>query len=285
MCPVKAVDQAEGLRKLLQQRPSRRLVFVSAIKPAYKENLLLNLAVAGQQLAGDLLILDASAQPKGLADQLGCHPDQALLDANAAVQSHDVYNYQPGIFISRLSHGPLNSKLEDPAVHSAAAEVLTSTLEGYTQSLIDLSIDNDALLNSPALHNCDVLILGSPDPEQVTLAYTLVKRLHQSHPLRQFKLLLTACTQQQASLVEKNLNHTCKQFLGITLELIGTLAPEGPFEICAQRRETVFELFPGSKASALYRDLAHRLLSSPTDSTAVPSAEPDTDLTGVGEHV
>lgn len=285
MSPAKGIDQAEGLRKMLQQRESRRLAFVSAVSRDYKDALLFNLAIAGQHLGFESLLLDASHNPDGLADMLGCHPKQALFDQEGQASNTDVYSHSPGLSVARLSANTINPLLAEEPNAQTIGHRLTELADRYPLLLIDLNMENDSILSLPAFTLTEIVILCSPQPEYVKQAYLCIKRLYSKQTGRKFKLLIVDATPQQASLLQKNMNHTCISFLGLSLEDFECLPSERAFEICARRGESLFELFPASKASELCRDLAHRLFNPPLSSPDPEVLSEQTQEQGVVDNV
>ena len=83
---VGAVDQAEGLRRLLVSNQTRVITVVAGKSGVGRTSMTINLAAALARSGKDVLVLDENHAPNNLLDRLGLYARHDLLDVIQGVR-------------------------------------------------------------------------------------------------------------------------------------------------------------------------------------------------------
>jgi flagellar biosynthesis protein FlhG len=209
-----------------------------------------------------VLLFDWGGGPKGAGWLVGVEASVDLLDvvragvaptAACLIGSAGVRVVAAGRAAAAL--GGLSEQEEARLAH--AVETLRATA--------DVVIVDAAPNDLPACAAADELLLVTGvDPESMTDAYRLLKRLGAVCGLRRGHVLMNrARIAAQADRIFGNLSSTAMRFLGITLELTGRIPYDERMEQATRLRQPVLEAFPDASSARILRECAASILRWP----------------------
>ncbi|MEJ8811130.1 flagellar biosynthesis protein FlhG [Variovorax ureilyticus] len=231
----RVADQADGLRRLLANTPTRVIAIAGMSRGDGATTTAMNLAAALVHQGKDVSLID----------------EQDADDASAAsVWGVDVPGMaaECGVEVRPPPHPPCDPR----------------TLRHGGVVLIDAALDDEGRL-SPLAQQADelVLVLQSNAPS-ITAAYAGIKRLHYAHGLMQIRLLVNrASGAVEAQKIMTNLANTGSRYLAVSLEPAGWVRADAHHADARRLGRTVVEAFPASPASMDFRRIAVDVLGWP----------------------
>lgn len=256
-------DQAAGLRRILGARKSRYLSVLTAIEPAQKNAVLLNLAAALVRAGSEVQLLDASLSADGIAYCAAQLPTPSLWqlacrqgDAQQAVQPHG-----PGVRIARLSHRPLSEQLSSPDDTTRLSQQLQALSPAGHFCLVDTDLQRDNPFVLPELAQGEMVVLTSSTATSIKHAYAQIKALHGQLGRRPFLLMVVGATLVQAEKIQQNIAQAANQYLAVPVRFLGNIPSDEHLGRALQLGRPVVEAFPMASASVALREVAARLLN------------------------
>lgn len=239
-------DQAEGLRRLLT-RPGRRVVaFVGAPPDAGRSSAVLNLATALAHRGQEVMVLDGHGPNDGLWKALGVQRRFSRAEAAARARAPK----------DAPVRGPAGIALVAPA--GAVPAVAPDTVLFFPAS----PWPPESL--SEELSSADVVVVMSARRASLTAAYAAVKRLSATCGTRHVRILVNrAASEAQARSLVRNLARVAREFLAVSLDLLGWVPYDAQLEQAARLRLPVVDAFPGAEAARAYCEMAERIARWP----------------------
>lgn len=269
------VDQARGLRALIQQRARRShaipphcrsITILSSKGGVGKSVIALNLAVSLAHFGKRVCLLDANAGVGNidLLCRLNGYWNFGHVVSGARRVSDITLTGPAGVSIL-----PGAFALRDIAAHSpdVQSELLVQLTEIEQQHDV-LVIDSGCGLPewSRGLASCsdDALILTTGEPTAIAEAYATVKALHTVQGLA-ISVIANRMTDLQSARLIEGLQSTTRTFLRSNLSF-GCGIPDDPLVAeSVQVRLPLVERNPSSPAARAIRQLAERLIHRPTE--------------------
>jgi len=273
------MDQAVTLRDMTKrgvlnpelETGSTRVIAVSSGKGGVgKTNSVINLAVAFAKTGKRVLLLDADLGLGNLDVLLGLTPRYNIghLLRGEKTLSDVLIEGPEGVLILPASSGV--HELTELGVEDRLT--LLSALENIGTEIDIMIVDTAAGISSNVLFfNAaahEIVVVVSPEPTSITDAYALIKVLYQKHAERRFRLIVnTAKSKTEALGVYKKLSLAAERFLGVSVDFLGFVFKDANVPKAVHRQKAVLELYPDSKASRCYREIAETIDSLPSDNT------------------
>lgn len=275
-----AGDQAKTLRDLNSHRPetsdldAQQSTSVYSItsgkggvgKTAVVANLAYNLASMGKRV----LILDADLGLANIDVVFGLSPSFNLNHFFSEQRSlQEILVDGPlGIKILPAGSGIQNFTRLDSHQKMRLLDGLDSMQNHFDYVLIDTEAgisENVTYFNTAAQ---EILVVTTPEPTAITDAYALMKLLSTHFHEKKFNLVVNQIrTEDDALDVYRKLTMVANRYLDISIDYLGSI-PEDRQMIDSIRKQTVIsELFPGSKTTAAFRQLAGRICSEPSQAS------------------
>lgn len=269
------MDQAATLRKAVNGDGIRyggdtrftRVISVSSGKGGVgKTNSVVNLAVAFSNMGKRVLLLDADLGLGNIDVLLGLTPKYNighLLSGERGMEEVLVKG-PAGIMILPASSGVTE------LTHLSAEQrlALASHLEALEDAIDIMIIDTGAGISSNVLFfnmaAQDIIVVVTPEPTSITDAYALMKVLMMKHSERRFKLLVNSVRSKNHALeVYRKISTAAERFLHISIELLGFVLYDENVSKSVVQQKAVMELYPQSKASICYQDIARDICCMP----------------------
>ncbi|MBE9529043.1 MAG: MinD/ParA family protein [Proteobacteria bacterium] len=231
-----------------------------------KTNSVVNLAVAIQQQGKKVLLLDADLGLGNIDVLLGLTPKCNLGDLlRGDKQLSEVLVDGPeGIKILPASSGV-----------QELTELSTEDRLQLSQHLDTMDIDIDVMIIDTGAGISDnvlffnvaaqeIVVVVSPEPTSLTDAYALMKVLFKKHGERRFNLLVnTAKTKKEGLEVFKKISLAAERFLNISVDYLGCVLYDENVPRAVVQQKAVIELFPHTKASRCFKEIAREITALP----------------------
>jgi len=247
--------------------PGIRVISVTSGKGGVgKTNVVVNLAIALSRLGKRCLVLDADLGLGNIDVMLGLTPEYNIGHVLRGEKTMaDVVVEGPcGIKILPASSGVY--ELTDLSAADRLAVI--SHLETYSASCGGLDImliDTAAGISSNVVFfniaSREIIVVTTPEPTAITDAYALMKVLSQRHGERAFLLVVNSVRSARQGLeVYRNISSAGDKFLNVSLDYLGCILHDESVHKSVARQKAVVEVYPDSRASASFAELAAALL-------------------------
>src|SRR6185369_12460321 len=249
-----AVDQADGLRRLLTAGRSRIIAVVGMSVGAGATTAAMNLCVSLGQQGKRVLLLD----------EHGCCPNTAS----------SVWSVAPAGTLADVARQQIN--LDEAAAHVAQGVKLLPTPREMSNRpfnvrslcpdgviVIDVALDDEGRLSALARMADNVVVVMQPSAASITSTYAGLKQLQYTHALQTFQFLVNdVANVRQAQLVIANVMNTSSRFLAVSLRPIGSVSTDILVREAARLHRTVCEAYPTSAAATEFRRIATVLIQA-----------------------
>jgi flagellar biosynthesis protein FlhG len=269
------MDQALNIRSYAQvddqmANSGTRVMAVSSGKGGVgKTNSVVNLAIGFTRMGKRVLLLDADLGLGNLDVLLGLAPRYNISHLLSGEKSIDevLVEGPEGIMILPASSGV--HELTDLGTEERIA--LASHLETLGDTFDIMMIDTGAGISSNVLFfnmsAQEIVVVVTPEPTSITDAYALMKVMFQRHGERRFRLLVNSVrTRKEGMEVFRKISLAAERFLGISVEYLGSVLQDDNVNRSVIRQKAVMELYPQTKASQCYQEIAREICELPVQS-------------------
>ncbi len=231
-----------------------------------KTNIVANLGYAFTKLGKKVLILDADLGLGNLDVLLGLAPkynlSHVIMDEKTI---EDILIEGPG----KMKILPASSGIQELTnlTRKQKIKILTQ-LDQLIDSVDVLFIDTAAGISSNVMDfNAtaqEIFVVVSPEPTSITDAYALMKVLSIKYSEKVCKLLVNKTTRpEEGREVFRQLHLVTDRFLDINIEYLGCILNDEKVTRGVKSQKIVSELFPDTRASRCFRDLARKISAMP----------------------
>ncbi len=248
-------DQAEGLRRLLCRTGSRVVAVTGGSSGLGRTTTVINLAAALTELGKDVLVIDECVGAESVCSRLG----GVRGAGNFAAVMRSEMSLADALGRHALGFGVLAASRGNRERYTSAqlAKVLTGPADFV---LIDAQLDEDGSLSPLALHAHDVMIVTRVAAQAITDTYACVKRLHFSHAIAQFRVLVNQVQNEtDAQSMFENLAGVASRYLTVSLESAGCVAADPHMPRALELERCIVDAFPSTAAARDFRFLAAQL--------------------------
>jgi flagellar biosynthesis protein FlhG len=235
-----------------------------------KTNVVANLAVALSQLGRRVILLDADLGLGNLDVLLGLAPKYNFGHVIKGEKSIDEIMVEgPG----GIKIIPAASGMQELTSLSAEQKInLFSQLEGLDDDIDIMLIDTAAGISQNVLFfnivASEMIVIASPEPTSIVDAYALIKVLHTKHGEKKFRLLVNQAKDDKEGLeVYRNVSVVAEKFLNISIDYMGFIPYDENLRKAVRQQKPVIELFPKSKASKSFVEMAKVIDAFPPPET------------------
>lgn len=233
-----------------------------------KTNVVVNLAIALSKAGKRCLVLDADLGLGNIDVLLGITPEYNIghvLRGEKTI-SEVVMQGPFGIMILPASSGVYELtelSAEQRLAIVAHLEAFSVTCGGIDVMLIDTGagISSNVLFFNTASR--EIVVVVTPEPTAITDAYALMKALLAKHGEKSFKLIVNSVRSKKEGLeVYRNISSAADKFLNVSIDYLGCVFNDDSVPKSVVRQKAVMELFPESKASVGFGEIAAAVLGS-----------------------
>lgn len=256
------VDQAEGLRRMLDKPRPRVLTIFSVLPEQDRNMMLINLGASLAATGSKILVVDASASSSALTRFVGSINMPTLSDVLA--QERNMYEavriVPQGFAFANLSKETVPSAKKSPHAPRLAS-MFDMMAEQADATIVSGGLSADDTFPVPAMESGEVWVHISPGPTAVKDAYLLLKRLNGKLGCRKFGLLVTGGTEQDANTVFENMEKTASRYLAADIHLVGFVPADEHIKKAGGLGKSVLDAYPRSISSQAFKRLAARYLT------------------------
>ena len=235
-------------------------------KTAVCANLAYNFALMGKRV----LILDADLGLANIDVVFGLSPSYNMNHFfSGEYLLQDIMVDGPlGIKILPAGSGIQNFTRLDSTQKMRLLDGLDSMQNHFDYVLIDTEAgisENVTYFNTAAQ---EILIVTTPEPTAITDAYALMKLLSTQYHEKKFNLIVNQIrTENDALDVYRKLTMVANRYLDISIDYLGSVPEDRQMIDAIRKQKVISELFPGSKTTTSFRQLASRIATEPSQAT------------------
>ncbi len=254
----KPADQADGLRRMVQQRPVRVITVTSGKGGVGKTTVCVNLAMAMRQAGKDVMIMDADLGLANVDVMLGMHPQWNLTHVVSGERSLDeiIVKGPDGIMLVPAASGAQMMVDLTPTQHAAIIRAFSELHQNVDVLLVDTAagISNSVVSFSKASQ--EVVVVVSDEPASITDAYALIKLLNRDHGLHRFRILANMVASDEAGkfLFDK-IARVTDRYLYVELDYMGHIPMDPLLRKAIQNQRPVVEAYPESAAALGFKEI------------------------------
>lgn len=271
------LDQADGLRMMAREADEERresdlrIISVTSGKGGVgKTNVVANLAYVMTRIGKRVLVLDADLGLGNLDVLLGLTPKYHIghLLSGESTLDEVLLRGPNGIMILPAASGVQ----ELTSLSEGEKLTFISELDNLKESVDVLLIDTGAGISSNVLYfnvaAQEIAVVVSPEPTSITDGYAIMKVLFQKHGERRFKLIVNSVRSVKEGLeVYNNLCMVADRYLDISIDYLGSIPYDENLPRAVREQKAITEIYPNSKASEAFFDLARAILESEPERT------------------
>lgn len=243
-------DQADGLRRLLAPAPMRIVAVAGMVRGMGATTVVTNLAAALAQQGKEVLLLDEHHPgPESACQVWRVEPRGTLADVIARRASCEESAARAACGACVLPVGRLSGEL--------GADFDPRLLQPSRIILIDAALDRAGRLSALARMAGELVLVLRPNPSAITATYSGIKQLHYAQGLKQLRFLLNGVVDVPgAQRITRNMADTGSRYLGVSLQVAGSVQTDLRMSGARYLNQTVVEAFPASVAAADFRRIA-----------------------------
>ena len=265
-----SVDQASGLRRMVNPRPVRAIAVTGGKGGVGKTNVSVNLGVAMCEIGHKVMLLDADLGLANIDIIYGVHPRYNIGDVlSGEKELKEVIVEGPsGVRVIPAGSGFVNlTRLTDGQKLNLLSE-FESFEDDFDYFLIDTGagISDNVTYFNLAADECIVLV--SPEPTSITDAYALIKVLSLEYDTQHFRVLANQVqSAQEGRDLFNKISRVTDRYLDVTLEFIGVVPHDDYLRKAVRKQRAVVQAYPRSRSALAFKNLAQK-----TDRWPVPCA-------------
>ncbi len=255
------IDQAAGLRRMVEPTPVRAIAVTGGKGGVGKTNVSVNLAVAMADIGRRVMILDADLGLANIDVVLGLHPEYDLSHVLRGEKTLEEV----------VIEGPSGIKII-PAASGIRqmAELSQAEHAGLIRGFSDLGNDLDVLIVDTAAGISDTVISFSravqelivvvcDEPASITDAYAMIKLLYREYGISRFRILanMTRSAQEGRDLYNKMCRVT-DRYLDVMLSYVGSIPYDESLRKAVKSQKPVVHAFPRSRSAQTLKNLAKK---------------------------
>lgn len=265
------MDQAAGLRKMVNPKPVRVIAVTSGKGGVGKTNVSVNLGVCLASAGKSVVLLDADLGLANVDVLLGLRPAMNLshvMQGQATIQEI-LLEGPAGLKIVPAASGIQRMAELTPAEHAGVIRAF-SELSGQMDTLIvdtAAGISDSVISFSRAAQ--EVVVVVCDEPASITDAYALIKLLSQEYGQRRFRILsnMVRSVQEGRDLFAK-ISRVTDQYLDVMLDFMGMVPFDEYIRKAVQKQKAVVQVYPDCKAAQAFKSIAKKIDVWPMPSRA-----------------
>lgn len=266
------MDQAEGLRRMLERPKPRLFTFLSVLSDLDKQAMLFNIGASLHAAGRQAILVDAAAA--ACYTRLARSRTATLLDVARRERTLDdvIEPLKQGFGLALLARHCEPDVLQQAVAANAAriADAFDSLAARADIVLLDGALDANDAFPIAAMDDGEIVIQVSTNSTSIKSAYVLLKRLSDKLGRRRFSLLVTGGAEKEAQMVYDNIAQAASRYLATQLDFLGAIPADEHLARAAGQGRTVIDAFPLARASLAFNRIAGQFLV-PAGTYGMPS--------------
>ncbi|EJM98539.1 ATPase involved in chromosome partitioning [Herbaspirillum sp. YR522] len=255
------IDQAAGLRRMLERPVPRLFTFFSVLGEEEKSAMLINLATALAQGNHNVLLIDGGVASSGLLTRIGLRHDVATLQEVARKERgmHEAVRLLPeGFSMARIARRTVPGSNSPQA--GRLAEIFDGLIEQAEITLVNGVLADDQSMPVPTMEMGEIVIQVSTTASSIKAAYVLLKSLSDKIGRRPFSLIVNDATEAEAQTVYANMAQAASRYLAAQLKFLGSVPADDHIRRACGQGRAVMDVFPFAGATIAFHRLAKRFV-------------------------
>ena len=256
------IDQASGLREMVNPRPVRAVAVTGGKGGVGKTNVSVNLGVAAAEMGQKVMLLDADLGLANIDVVLGVHPkfDLSHVMRGECSLEEAIVEGPAGLKVIPGASGVQALADLSPAEHTGLIRAF-SELAGDTELLIvdtAAGISDTVLSFSRASH--EIIVVVCDEPASITDAYAIIKLLNRDYGHQRFRILANMVRSAQEG--RELFNKMCRvtdRYLDVTLGFMGAVPYDDSLRKAVRAQRPVVQAYPRSRVAQAFRNLAKKI--------------------------
>mgnify|MGYP001819024375 FL=1 len=260
------IDQASGLRQMVNPRPVRTIAVTGGKGGVGKTNVSVNLGVAAAEMGQKVMLLDADLGLANIDVVLGLHPEYDLSHVMRGERTLDeiLVEGPAGLQVVPGASGLQSLAELSPAEHTGLIRAFSELAADTELLIVDTAagISDTVLSFSRAAH--EVVVVVCDEPASITDAYAIIKLLNRDYGHQRFRVLATMVRSAQEG--RELFNKMCRvtdRYLDVTLGFMGAIPFDESLRKAVRTQKPVVQAFPRSRAAQVFRSLAKKIETWP----------------------
>jgi flagellar biosynthesis protein FlhG len=259
-------DQAEGLRRLVQDNNLHVATVISGSAGTGKTIAVINLATALVRSGKKVLIIDENAGASNLGGTLGLSAHRDLLDVIRRDMTLDkvLIQHPDGFSILPAGRGMRVLDKINADDQSHLVESFASVAPPMDVVLVDAAPGRASRLLSLAFPCHEIVVLVSSQAASITTAYALIKHMSANSANsgnQRFRVLVNKVGDEtEARKIFDNMARAASRYLSVSLDFIGFIPPDDKLRQSIRRGRAVMDLFPASASAIAFGRAAESLV-------------------------
>jgi flagellar biosynthesis protein FlhG len=264
--PETFIDQAAGLRQMVNPRPVRTIAVTGGKGGVGKTNVSVNLGVAAAEQGQKVMLLDADLGLANVDVVLGLHPDYDLSHVMRGERTLEeaVVEGPAGLKVIPGASGVQALAELSPAEHAGLIRAFSEVAADTELLIVDTAagISDTVLSFSRASH--DIVVVVCDEPASITDAYAIIKLLNRDYGHQRFRILanMVRSAQEGRELYSKMCRVT-DRYLDVTLGFMGAVPYDDSLRKAVRSQRPVVQAFPRSRVAQVFRNLAKKIETWP----------------------
>ena len=260
------IDQASGLRQMINPRPVRTIAVTGGKGGVGKTNVSVNLGVAAAEMGQKVMLLDADLGLANIDVVLGLHPEYDLSHVMRGERTLDeiLVEGPAGLQVVPGASGLQSLAELSPAEHTGLIRAFSELAADTELLIVDTAagISDTVLSFSRAAH--EVVVVVCDEPASITDAYAIIKLLNRDYGHQRFRVLANMVRSAQEG--RELFNKMCRvtdRYLDVTLGFMGAIPFDESLRKAVRTQKPVVQAFPRSRAAQVFRSLAKKIETWP----------------------
>jgi flagellar biosynthesis protein FlhG len=265
------VDQASGLRQMVNPRPVRAVAVTGGKGGVGKTNVSVNLGVAAAEMGQKVMLLDADLGLANIDVVLGLHPkfDLSHVMRGECTLEEALVEGPFGLKVIPGASGVQGLAELSPAEHAGLIRAFSEVAADTELLIVDTAagISDTVLSFSRASH--EIVVVVCDEPASITDAYAIIKLLNRDYGHQRFRILanMVRSAQEGRDLYNKMCRVT-DRYLDVTLSFMGAIPYDESLRKAVRAQRPVVQAFPRSRVAQVFRSLAKKIETWPQPSGA-----------------
>jgi flagellar biosynthesis protein FlhG len=260
------IDQASGLRQMVNPRPVRAIAVTGGKGGVGKTNISVNLGVAAAEMGQKVMLLDADLGLANIDVVLGIHPQYDLSHVMRGERTLDeiLVEGPAGLKLIPGASGLQSLAELSPAEHTGLIRAFSELAADTELLIVDTAagISDTVLSFSRAAH--EIVVVVCDEPASITDAYAIIKLLNRDYGHQRFRVLANMVRSAQEG--RELYNKMCRvtdRYLDVTLGFMGALPFDENLRKAVRTQRPVVQAFPRSRVAQVFRSLAKKIETWP----------------------
>lgn len=265
------MDQASGLRKIVNPKPVKVIAVSSGKGGVGKTNVSVNLAASLAKDGKEVLLLDADLGLANVDVLLGLNPSYDLSHVISGERSLEEVMIDGPANVKVIPASSGISRMANLGVAEQAG--LINAFNELGHAIDVMVVDTAAGISDSVVNFCcasqEVIVVVCDEPASITDAYAFIKVMSREHGVEHFQILanMTHTTHEGRELFNK-LSKATDRFLDVMLSFMGTIPYDERLRKAVQHQRAVVEAFPRSPSALALKRIARQIDDWPDTSRA-----------------